>query len=81
MLDIYKYAILNPLKSELFTKKACRDVVYSLFFFSNNIYMLYILLFSYNTYFALLLCIEHCFTKIELYNRVSTIKNLMPPDN
>ena len=48
---------LNPLTSELFTKQTCRDavVVYSLFLFSNNIY------------FALLICIEHCFTKIELY--------------
>ena len=46
----------NKLKSKLFTKQACRDtvVVYSLFF-SNNIY------------FALLICIEHCFTNIELY--------------
>ena len=49
--------LLNPLKSELLTKQACRDelVVYSLFFFSNNLYV------------ALLICIEHFFTNIELY--------------
>ena len=49
--------LLNPLKNELLTKQACRDelVVYSLFFFSNNLY------------FALLICIEHFFTNIELY--------------
>ena len=45
------------MKSELFTKQACRDavVVYLVFFFSNNIY------------FVLLICIEHCFMYIELY--------------
>ena len=49
---------VHPLKSELLTKQACRDelVVYSLFFFFSN-----------NLYFALLICIEHFFTNIELY--------------
>ena len=38
-IHIYIFNALNPLKSELFTKQACRDavVVYSLFFLQQHI--------------------------------------------
>ena len=53
---VFMYVHVNPLKSELFRKLACRDavVVYSLFF-------------SPTTYTSLYSCIEHCFMNIELY--------------